>query len=115
MVVLILSPLSQCLKTYGGPEAFSPITVFERYGGKTSLGWQMCYVLMTHFELYYTNMYTHIYVSKVRSSFNCFHLRKGLYSKRHKFCNVILHAVSHIVLLRCRLIYIYVCVYTYCL
>ena len=34
---------------------------------------------------------------------NCFHLKKGLYSKRREFNKVILRAVFHIVLLRCRL------------
>ena len=34
-----------------------------------------------------------------------FHLKKGLYSKRREFNKVILRAVSHIVFLRCRLIY----------
>ena len=33
--------------------------------------------------------------------------RKGLYSKRREFNKVILRAVSNIVLLSCRLIYIY--------
>ena len=49
-------------------------------------------------------MYIYICIYEL---FNCFHLRKGLYSKRRKFNKVILHAVSRIVLLRCRLIYVY--------
>ena len=36
--------------------------------------------------------------------FNCFHLKKSLYSKRRELNKVILRAVSYIVLLRC---YIY--------
>ena len=47
----------------------------------------------------YIALYIYIYIV------NCFHLKKGSYSKRREFYKVILCAVSHIVLLRCRLIY----------
>ena len=51
-------------------------------------------------------------------------MNKGLYTKRREFNKVILRAASHIVLLRCRLIYnqhyvpyehiyIYSCIYVY--
>ena len=44
-------------------------------------------------------MYIYIYVCVCM--FNCFLLRKGLYSKRREFNKFILRAVSHIALLRC--------------
>ena len=52
--------------------------------------------------------------------FNCFHLKKGLCSKRREFNNVILRVVSHVALLRCRLLYnqhyepyVHTCIYIY--
>ena len=41
----------------------------------------------------------------VFQSINCFLPRKGLFSKRRELNKLILRAVSHVVLLRCRLIY----------
>ena len=47
------------------------------------------------------------------STINCFHLKKGLSSKRRDINKVILRAVSHIALLRCRLIYNQHYIYVY--
>ena len=73
------------------------------------------------------HIYIHTYtISRIDSQYPLsllivFHLRKGLYSKRSEFNKFILRAVSHIVLLRCRLIYnqhyapyehIYIYIYT---
>ena len=44
-------------------------------------------------------------ICRVIYIYNCFHLKKGLYSRRREFNKVMLRAVSHIVLFSCRLIY----------
>ena len=59
------------------------------------------YIYIYIHNIYYVNFTNAI----VFQSFNCFHLRKGLYWKRREHNNVILRAVSLIALLRCRLIY----------
>ena len=50
------------------------------------------------------HVYTYIYIYE----FNYIHLKKSLYSKRCDLNKVILRAVSYIVFIRCRLIYIYI-------
>ena len=88
-----------CVKTF----------IFPIYG----IIWDIPYAYICMYIYIYTCIYMYI---------NCFHLKKGLYSKHREFNKVILRAVSHIVLLRCRLIYnqhyapyehIYIYVYIY--
>ena len=57
------------------------------------------------FICYNIYIFMYIYNAIVFQSFNFFHLRKGLYSKRREFNKFILRDVFHIVLIRCRLIY----------
>ena len=65
-------------------------------------------VLYIYLYIYVHFPYVNFTHAIVFQSINCFHLKKGLYSKRREFNNFILRAVSHIVLLRCRLTYIYI-------
>ena len=59
------------------------------------------------FNTFFDAIFSYVYVTHaiVFQSINCHHLKKGLYSKRRESNKFILRAVSHIDLLRCRLIY----------
>ena len=67
------------------------------------------YCFMKKTLLNYTHTYTHIYIFFLW--FNCLHLGKGLCSKRREINRLIIRAMSIIAFLRCRPMYIYMCVY----
>ena len=101
------------------PKWFLPFCV-----SRTSLASFMIFDLLFYFVVLFEivlTLYIYIYIcilfryvnftnAIVFQSFNCFQLRKGLSSNHREFNKVILRAVFHIVLLRCRLMHIYICI-----